>query len=42
MVRSFDDEASARAFFASEELHDAMDRAGVDGEPRLLWIGSIY
>ncbi len=37
----FDDAASARAFFSSPELHDALSRAGVDGEPQLVWFGEI-
>ena len=41
VTHDFDDEASAKAFFASGELHDTMSRAGVDGEPRLIWMGSI-
>jgi hypothetical protein len=41
VTHDFDDAASAKAFFASEELHDAMSRAGVDGETRLIWMGSI-
>jgi hypothetical protein len=41
VTHDFDDAASAKAFFASEELHDAMGRAGVEGEPRLIWIGSV-
>jgi hypothetical protein len=33
--------ATAKAFFSSEELHDAMSRAGVDGQPQLLWFGEV-
>ena len=41
VTHDFDDEATARAFISSPELRDAMGRAGVDGEPQLLWLGSV-
>jgi predicted phage gp36 major capsid-like protein len=35
----FDSDAAARAFVASAELRDAMQRAGVRGEPQ-IWLVS--
>jgi hypothetical protein len=32
---AFPDRASAEAFMASSELRQAMERAGVEGEPRI-------
>jgi quinol monooxygenase YgiN len=37
VTHDFDDAASAQAFFDSAELRDAMQRAGVDGEPT-VWL----
>ena len=36
VTHDFDDVETARAFFASPELRDAMMRAGVEGEPTLF------
>jgi hypothetical protein len=36
VVHDFDDVATAKAFFASPDLRDAMMRAGVEGEPELF------
>ena len=41
VTHDFDDETTAHAWFASPELKDAMARAGVIGEPELIWFGSI-
>jgi hypothetical protein len=41
VTHDFDDAATAKAFFSSEELHDAMSRAGVDGQPQLIWFGEV-
>jgi heme-degrading monooxygenase HmoA len=41
VTHDFDDEPSARAWFSSPEIGDAMARAGVVGEPQLIWFGSI-
>jgi len=41
VTHDFDDETTARAFFSSDPLRDAMSRAGVVGEPRLVWLGTI-
>jgi len=41
VTHDFDDAATAHQFFSSSELRDAMMRAGVDGEPQLIWVGSI-
>jgi quinol monooxygenase YgiN len=35
VIHYFNDVETARAFFASPELKDAMQRAGVQGEPRI-------
>jgi hypothetical protein len=36
VTHDFDDIETARAFFASPDLKDAMMRAGVEGEPTLF------
>jgi quinol monooxygenase YgiN len=36
VIHDFDDVATAKAFFASPDLRDAMMRAGVEGEPELF------
>jgi quinol monooxygenase YgiN len=36
VTHDFDDVETARAFFSSPELRDAMMRAGVEGEPTLF------
>ena len=36
VTHDFDDVETARAFFASPDLKDAMMRAGVEGEPTLF------
>ncbi len=41
VTHDFDDEAAAHAWFSSADLKDAMERAGVDGLPQLIWFGSI-
>jgi len=41
VTHDFDDAATARTFFSSEELQDAMSRAGVDGQPQLIWFGEL-
>ena len=41
VTHDFDDAAAAKAFFSSAELHDAMSRAGVDGQPQLIWFGEL-
>ncbi|MDQ0618504.1 hypothetical protein [Arthrobacter globiformis] len=35
VIHHFNDVATARAFFASPDLKNAMQRAGVQGEPRI-------
>jgi hypothetical protein len=37
VTHDFDDEATARAFFDSDELRGAMAAAGVEGQPE-LWL----
>ncbi len=41
VTHDFDDEAAARAFFESHEVHEAMQRSGVDGQPQLIWMGTL-
>jgi hypothetical protein len=41
VTHDFDDEVTAHAWFASSALNDAMARAGVIGQPELIWLGSI-
>lgn len=41
VTHDFDDEATARAWFASPDLADAMARAGVVGQPELIWLGRL-
>ena len=36
VTHDFDDVETARAFFSSPDLRDAMMRAGVEGEPSLF------
>jgi quinol monooxygenase YgiN len=36
VTHDFDDVATARAFFSSPELRDAVMRAGVEGEPTVF------
>jgi heme-degrading monooxygenase HmoA len=38
VTHDFDDADAARAFFESDDLRDAMTRAGVEGQPE-LWLG---
>lgn len=35
VIHHFDDVATAKAFFGRDDLKDAMQRAGVQGEPRV-------
>jgi hypothetical protein len=39
VTHDFDDTATARAFFESAELRDAMTSAGVEGEPQ-VWLAA--
>ncbi len=41
VTHDFDDLATAQAFIESPGLRDAMLRAGVDGEPQLIWLGEV-
>ena len=41
VTHDFDDADAAKAFFASADLHDAMSRAGIAGQPQLIWFGEL-